>query len=114
MGKQSNRKKKDRGIKSEWPRKDRLKEAVDAVYNFQQMCKHQMDLGHWATMDFPSKHHINKILSIQYMDHNVVNRVYGEGLLKQVKELIPACRAYIEFLKEWKYDVEENETRQVN
>lgn len=115
MSKQSNRRRnKNQEKKPEWPKKEKLKEAVDVVYRFQQMCKHQLDHGHWATMDFPSKHHINKILSIQYMEHDFVSNVYGPGLLRQVKELIPVCRAYIEFVKDYEYDVEKNETRQVS
>lgn len=106
--KNKNRKK---NRKPEWPQKDKLKDAIDVVHRFKEMCKHQLDLGHWATMDYPSKHHINKILSIQYMDPDFVKRVYGHGLYKQAKELLPACRAYIEFLKDYEYNVDKDETR---
>lgn len=82
-----------------WPRAEKVKEAIEVVMNFQMMCKHQLELGYWATVDFPSKHHINKILSLQYMDKATVDRIYGHSLAKRCAALLPLCKNYLEFTK---------------
>jgi hypothetical protein len=92
-----------------WPKKDNLKDAVEIIWRFQSMCRHQLDLGYWVTMDFPTKHHINKILSLQYMDLEVIKQVYGEKLVQRAMSLIPACRHFVAFTKEYNYDGLEQE-----
>ena len=90
---------KNKNIKREWPRRERLVEALDVFENFQAMCNHQLDLGHWATIDFPSKHHLNKILCVQYIDEETSRRVYGDNLINRVFKTLPFCKTYVEFAK---------------
>jgi len=87
--------------RQDWPRKDKLEEAIDVMWRFKSMCNHQLDLGYWVTMDYPTKHHINKILSLQYMDAEVIRKVYGSKLAQRALELIPNCKLYIAFTKEY-------------
>lgn len=91
---------KKQSKKGEWPKRDKLSEAVDVFWRFQEMCKLQLDLGYHVTMDFPTKHHINKILSLQYMDKEIIEKVYGSELVSRALELIPGCKLYIGFTKE--------------
>lgn len=87
------------GKKKVWPKSDKLKEAVDRIYNFRLLCQYQMEVGYWATVDFPTKHHINKILALQYSEREDLERVYGEKLVSQALDLIPHCKGYLEFTK---------------
>lgn len=94
-----NKKKHKKESKLSWPRRTNLIEAVDIFINFRELCVFQMDLGYWATVDFPSKHHINKILSLQYMDKKNLEDEYGSALIKQVFDLIPFCKSYVAFTR---------------
>lgn len=89
----------DKNIKS-WPSKDKLQEAVEVFEEFREICKLQMELGYWVTVDFPSKHHINKILSIQYMDKDYLDKHYGKGLINRAYSMIPYCKSYLSFIRE--------------
>lgn len=82
-----------------WPKKEHLIEALKILDDFRAACRHQLDLGYWMTITFPSKHHINKILSTQYIDQALMRDAYGEGLTNQLLESVPLCKNYIAFLK---------------
>lgn len=110
FGARTDARQQDRDVR--WPNRDKLAESVDAVWKFQQMCKLQLDLGYWVTMDFPTKHHINKILSVQYIEKAMVDKVYGSTLAKMALDLIPACRNFIAFTKGTDEKLEAN--RQTN
>ena len=101
------KKKKD----PKWPDRKLLAESVDIVWRFQKMCAFQLDVGNWVTMDYPTKHHINKILSLQYLESDVVQRVYGSTLSSRALELVPVCRAYLDFIKVPSYEMDEGEER---
>ena len=102
-----------RSAETRWPKKKKLIEAINVFRRFQEMCKLQIDLGYWVTMDFPTKHHINKILSLQYMDLNMIEKVYGKSLVREALGLIPACRSYIAFTKgEYNGKVDNKEQRE--
>lgn len=98
-------KKKEKKPDVRWPKKERLQEAVSIVWNFQQMCKLQMDKGYMATMDYPTKHHINKILAVEYHDQTMLEEIYGSKLLLRAKSLVPVCKAYLNFIKEYHDEV---------
>ena len=85
-----------------WPKKQQLKDALDVFENFRALCQYQMDVGYWATTDFPTKHHLNKLLSIQYMDKEMLCMAYGDGLVEKVFEMIPYCKGYIAFVRDVK------------
>lgn len=85
--------------KEKWPKREKLVDAVEVFERFRDMCVWEMDLGYWATVDFPSKHHINKILSVQYMDKDTLEAVYGTGLVKRIFELMPYCKHYVQFVR---------------
>jgi hypothetical protein len=91
---------KENNGKVNLPKRNKLVESINVVQNFKSMCKHQLELGYWVTMDFPTKHHLNRILSIQYTDIKTVERIYGSGLAKAALKLVPSCKHYILFLKE--------------
>lgn len=91
-------KKKSHG--KSWPSKDKLQEALDVFEEFREICRLQMELGYWVTLDFPSKHHINKILSIQYMDKETLYRNYGSGLIARAQSMIPYCKYYLSFIRD--------------
>jgi hypothetical protein len=97
MAQNKNQKKKDKG--DQWPKREKLIEALEIFQNFRDMCQFQMELGYWATMDFPTKHHLNKILSIQYMDKKMLEEVYGKVLVKRTFDMMPYCKSYISFVK---------------
>lgn len=101
------RKKKD----PRWPDRKLLAESVDIIWRFQKMCAFQLEIGNWVTMDYPTKHHINKILSLQYLEKDVVERVYGPALSNQALELVPVCKAYLDFIKVPSYEMDEGEKR---
>ena len=91
-------KNKQRQIKPSWPRRERLSEAVDCAWRFQQMCLLQMNLGNWATMDFPTRHHLNNILAIQFLEEHIAQSIYGGELAQRAADLIPSCKAYLAFI----------------
>jgi hypothetical protein len=84
--------------KNTWPKRNKLIEAIDVVWRFQQMCSLQLDIGNWATMDFPTKHHINRILSVQYTDTETLHLMYGKKLTEQAMEVLPVCKLYLQFI----------------
>jgi hypothetical protein len=86
--------------KNSLPSKKSIEDAIKVIEDFRAVCRHQMDLGYWATVDFPSKHHINKILQLQYTDYSQIESVYGAGLSKRIKEMVTICKSYIAFLRE--------------
>lgn len=88
-----------RNNNKKWPKRDKLIEAIDTFENFRGLCKLELDLGYWATVDFPSKHHINKILSVQYMDRDILIGIYGKVLTNRVFEVLPHCKNYLKFLR---------------
>jgi hypothetical protein len=93
-------KKKGNKKSDHWPNRAKLLEAYEIFEEFRGMCQHQMDLGYWATIDFPTKHHLNKLLAIQYMEEELLIKVYGKALVTQVKKLIPYCKGYLNFVRE--------------
>jgi hypothetical protein len=82
-----------------WPKAEKLKLAIEVILEFQALCRHQLDLGYWATVDFPSKHHFNRILSLQYMDEVTAERLYGRHLAKRAQRLLPLCKSYLDFAR---------------
>ena len=90
-----------------WPKREHLIQALDVFDQFRAACKLQLDLGYWMTVTFPSKHHLNKILSTQYIDKDLMTEVYGEILTKRLLDTIPACKGYLVFLRDT-IDVEKN------
>lgn len=94
------RSKKKKGKYSHWPDKKELKEAVDFFYSFRLLCQYQMNVDLWTTTDFPSKHQLNQILGIQYIDTELLGKVYGKKLAEAALEMLPYCKAYILFVKD--------------
>lgn len=86
--------------KNSWPTRNKLQESIDVFEEFRAICKFQLELGYWVTLDFPSKHHINKILLIQYMDEETLNKNYGEGLIARAKYVIPFCKHYLAMVRD--------------
>lgn len=86
--------------KIRWPKKEHLIDALNAIDTFRDICRYQLDLGYWMTVSFPSKHHLNKILSTQYIDRDVMIKSYGLGLTDRLAAAIPICKSYLAFLKE--------------
>ena len=80
------------------PSKKSVEEAIRVIEAFRAMCQHQMDLGYWATIDFPSKHHFNKILPLSYRIEEL-DAMYGPGLARHIREIMPVCKAYTAFLR---------------
>ena len=81
------------------PHRRKLQEAVEVFENFREMCEMQFDLGYVFNTQFPSKHHINKILHIEYIPSEELNKLYSEALIKRAMRLIPACKSYILFVR---------------
>lgn len=90
------------------PSRKALKKSTDTVHNFREFCKHQMELGYWATIDFPSKHHVNNILQLQYRNRTDLLDFYGTALTEAALELVPTCKSYLEFLRGAKSEEVEN------
>lgn len=82
------------------PSRKSIEGAINVVEDFRAVCKHQLDAGYWATTDFPSKHHINKILPLQYIDQDELVNYYGNGLTRRINIMVSICKAYISFLRE--------------
>lgn len=97
---------KDR--KPQLPSKKSIDESIKVIDDFRAVCRHQLDLGYWATTDFPSKHHINKILQLQYMSKEDVIEAYGSGLARRIHGMIGVCKSYISFLREDNGKMEDN------
>lgn len=77
-----------------------LEDAVKRVEEFREACIWQLDNGLWMTIDFLSKHHINRILSLQYRNRKDLVDLYGEGLTDHALKMIPACKAYVSFTRD--------------
>lgn len=90
-------------MKFSGPNKKKLQEAVDVFSNFRSMCELQFDLGYAVNVQFPSKHHINKILHIEYLTPEELEENYGEILTKKVFEFLPLCKNYVSFVRGWKH-----------
>lgn len=86
--------------KSKLPSKRNIEESIKIIDDFRAVCRHQLDVGYWATVDFPSKHHINKILQLQYINRIELQNVYGQGLTRRINSMIHICKSYISFLRE--------------
>lgn len=86
--------------KQKWPKKGKIVEALAIVRNFRDACKLQLDLGYPFKVAFPSKIHLNKILSIQYIERSIVENVYGIGLSREIYTYIPYIKNYIKFTQE--------------
>lgn len=97
---------KDR--KSKLPSRKSIEDAIKVVDDFRAVCRHQLDVGYWATTDFPSKHHINKILQLQYISKDELFDWYGQGLARRINSMISICKAYLTFLREDHEKVENN------
>ena len=82
------------------PSKKSVDEAIKLIENFRDLCRHQMDVGLWATADFPSKHHINRLLQLGYRNRADLAREYGEGLARHIYEITPTCKAYVAFMRD--------------
>jgi hypothetical protein len=89
---------KDR--KSKLPSKKSIDDSIKIIDDFRAVCRHQLDVGYWATVDFPSKHHINKILQLQYIHKDELHFAYGQGLARRINSMIHICKAYVAFLRE--------------
>jgi hypothetical protein len=98
---------KDR--KLQLPSKRSIEDCVKVIDDFRDVCRHQMDLGYWATTDFPSKHHINKILQLQYVNKDEILETYGNGLSKRINYMIVVCKSYVAFLREDNDKVEDKQ-----
>lgn len=82
------------------PSKKSVEEAIRVIENFRDLCKHELEVGYWATTDFPSKHHINKLLQFSYRSKDDLIKVYGEGFVRHIFQVIPICKAYLAFVKD--------------
>jgi hypothetical protein len=96
-----------RDRKPNLPSKKSIEDALSVLDEFRAVCRHQLDHGYWATVDFPSKHHINRLLQLQYMNKDDLASTYGPGLTKRINGTISICKAYVAFLRE-EYDKMEN------
>ena len=77
-----------------------VEEAIDTIHGFRDLCKHKLDAGHWATTDFPSKHHINNLLQLQYRKVSELQNKYGRAQANVILETIPYCKSYLAFLRD--------------
>ncbi len=86
--------------KMKLPSKRSVEESLGRFDDFRILCQFQMEVGYRSTIDFPSKHHINKILQMQYRDKKDLTELYGEGLVERIFATIPFCKAYVSFVRE--------------
>lgn len=96
------------------PGRKAVKEAIEIIHDFRECCKHQLETGYWATIDFPSKHHINNLLQLQYRKMSELEAKYGMGLSQQALETVPYCKAYLTFLRDEERPNELDEKRNKN
>lgn len=96
------------------PSRGSIENAIDVIDNFRDLCKHQLALGYWATIDFPSKHHLNKILQMQYAVRSEVYATYGKGLSDRIFGMIEPCKAYLYFLRGSDEQVEDTGNKRHN
>lgn len=77
------------------PSKKSVEDALRVFEGFRELCRHQLDVGTWATVDFLSKHHLNRLLQFDWRSPTELNYAYGEGLTKRIRyELMPAIKGY--------------------
>lgn len=81
------------------PSRESLKESIEIIRKFRDLCNLQLELGYWATADFPSKHHINKILQVQYRKYPDIIDYYGAGLGEAAISMVPICKSFLDFVK---------------
>ena len=86
--------------KSNLTSKKMLEDAIKRVEDFREACVWQLENGLWMTVDFLSKHHINRILSLQYRNKAELVEFYGEGLTDRALKTIPYCKAYVQFTRD--------------
>jgi hypothetical protein len=91
------------------PTKKSIDDAIRVIEALRDMARHQMELGYWATVDFPSKHHINRVLQLSWRNRADLVSAYGEGLTRHIYEIIPICKAYVQFLRD---PIEDNRGRE--
>lgn len=89
-----------------WPNKKKLQEAVEIFDKFSQMCELQLDLGYVVPMQFPSKHHLNKILSIEYMDSAMLIQLYGAAFTQKAQRILPLCKTYVAYVRDVKNELD--------
>jgi hypothetical protein len=82
-----------------YPNREALKKSIDLLENLQTLCAFQLEVGLWASVDFPSRHHINRLLSLQYRPKQEVEHTYGEGFAARIYQSITLARAYLTFVK---------------
>lgn len=80
--------------------KKKVEEAVTVFENFREACKLQIDLGYWVTIDFPSKHHLNHILAVQFLDSKDLELKYGAGLVNRLHKALPHAKRYLAFIRD--------------
>lgn len=99
--------------KMKLPNKRSLEESLIRFDEFRILCQFQMEVGYRSTIDFPSKHHINKILQMQYRDKKDLLDLYGDGLTERILETIPFCKAYVSFVRETDEQAAERKSKSV-
>lgn len=82
------------------PSKKSVEDAIKRIDDFRTLCQFQMEVGYRSTIDFPSKHHMNKILQMQYRDKRDLIGIYGNGLVEKIFKMMPYCKSYIVFLRD--------------
>ena len=81
------------------PSKKAIETSIGVVEEFRDLCQLQLETGYWATVDFISKHHLNKILSLQYRPKAELEEFYGKGLTERAIRTIQICKAYLMFVR---------------
>jgi len=81
------------------PSYKRVKEAINRINHFRDVCTYQMDVGYWMTTEFPSKHHFNTILQLQYRESKDLVDKYGLGITQIILDLVPICKTYLAFVR---------------
>lgn len=95
------------------PTRKSVEEAIRVFENFRDLCRLEMETGYWATTDFPSKHHINRLLQLAYRNRGDLLAAYGDGLTRHIDEIIPSCRAYVQFTRDPREQPEANNGQKV-
>lgn len=83
------------------PSKNSVQDSIQVVEKFRDICRFQLDLGYWVTADFPSKHHINRLLQLGYRSRSDLVESYGDSLTRYLlNAVVPMCRAYVQFTRD--------------
>lgn len=90
----------NKNINHALPSSKSVQDAIVRVEDFREACRWGLEQGLWATIDFPSKHHINKILTLQYKNKKDILDFYGPGLTDRALKVLPYCKAYVQFTRE--------------